>query len=307
MIKLAGKISIILILSISVFAQEEDEILDKLTKDIKNDTLFYTNALGSIFKSTTPNKGRLHVLGNVALTNADYTRGAFDGVPEELSSIAVSVNLATVMQVYKSNGLLNYLNLIIGTQQGLSNNEFESEYLSWWYESNYFAGLVFALKDNLTMAVSYLTATSPNLGTIGNEIDFAVSYYKSNFIGLWEPSLEVTVPLNEQKGVLLQAGLNPSLTINNKGQYPIGILFPVRFGAALLEYYLPDNDFTGFFSIGISMQMISKNIPDSFGKWNVFAGADFIIRDNELEKLDKPADTGGNFIITGKIGFGFIY
>ena len=101
-IKFAGKISVILILSISVFAQEEDEFLDKLTKDPKNDTLFYTNSLGSIFKSTTPNKGRIHVLGNVALTNADYTRGAFDGVPEELNSIAISVNLVTVMQVYKS-------------------------------------------------------------------------------------------------------------------------------------------------------------------------------------------------------------
>lgn len=291
-----------------VHSQEENLLLKHpIVKAAGNNTLFYTGVLGNILKSTTPNKGRAHVFSSALLTNADYSRGAFDGVPEELENFAVSFNMSAIFQILKSNGFIHHGTITFGTQQGLSNNDFDHKQLKWWYESNYYSGFTLVFSDILASAIHYLVATSPNIGTVGNELDFALSYIQKNSVGWWEPTLELSVPLGKSEGVLLQIAGNPSFNFFQKCNYSFTITFPLRAGAGIHGYYVENDDITKYFSIGITGQLSPRNIPETFGKWNLFMGADMVGRDEELAEIDIPFDNGGKIVVLGRVGLSILY
>lgn len=267
------------------------------------DTVFYSGVLGSISKSTTPNTGRTHMLGSISLTNADYSRGSFDGVPEELENFAISANLTAVFQTWKSNSLLRRSTLTIGTQQGLSNNDFDAQHLQWWYESNYHAAVIFVFPQQIATAINYLVSTNPNTGDLGNELDLSF-IFASNVLN---PSLEITIPLSNTNGLLLQLRVNPSLTLFEKSKNPLTLSFPVTFGAGLFNYFAPDDDFGGYVSAGLTAQLVPRIISAVYGKWNVFAGIDLIWREQSIAELAENFDNGGRLLILGRIGVGFIY
>ena len=147
----------------AVFSQNSSiDQLSVAAMPARDNTLFYTGVLGTIHKSTTPNVSRIHIRGNFTFTNADYTRAAFDGVPEELGSFAYSTTIAPAFQLLRSGSLFRQITLTIGTQQGLTGNGAASNQLQWWYEANFFSGFVFVFPHNISGAFSYLLSTVPN-------------------------------------------------------------------------------------------------------------------------------------------------
>ncbi|HEX3020309.1 MAG TPA: hypothetical protein VHP36_08395 [Chitinispirillaceae bacterium] len=270
-------------------------------------TLTYTGVLGTIFKTTTTNKSRTHVLGSLTLSNADYSRGAFDGVPEELKNFVTSFNLATSVQIHKSKGSIRQITFTAGTQQGLTNNDFFAGNLKWWYEANFYCGVAFAFPFNLASAVSYLLATSPNTGGVANELEVAFSYTSNKILGQFGPSLEIAIPVSGSNGLLLQAGIDPSLSFFKESKLPLSISFPLRFGAGLWGYHVSGEDFTGYISTGVSSQLIVKAIQEEYGKWEIFIGMDILGRGDALSEVDLPADNGGNVIVSARLGFRFLY
>ena len=81
-----------------------------------------------------------------------------------------------MFQLLRSGGLFRQITLTVGTQQGLTNNQLSSNQLQWWYEGNFFSGVVFAFPYNISGAFSYLLATVPNAREVANELELAISY-----------------------------------------------------------------------------------------------------------------------------------
>jgi hypothetical protein len=272
----------------------------------RDNTLFYTGVLGTIHKSTTPNVSRIHIRGNFTFTNADYTRAAFDGVPEELGSFAYSTTIAPAFQLLRSGSLFRQITLTIGTQQGLTGNGAASNQLQWWYEANFFSGFVFVFPHNISGAFSYLLSTVPNTGAVSNELELTFSYTGRSLLGQWNPSLEAAIPLDEARGFLIQAGVDPSISFFQKSNLPLPF-FPLRLGAGLFGYHVPEIDFSGYLSAGLTGQLALKSIQDIFGRWELLIGADLIARNDQLANVNFPDDKGGNVLVVGRAGFQFLY
>jgi hypothetical protein len=273
----------------------------------RDNALFYTGVLGTIYKSSTPNTSRVHVRGELYFTNADYSRAAFDGVPEGLDDFAYSATIATIFQVLRSGGLFRQISLTVGTQQGLTDNHLSSSQLQWWYEGNFFSGVVFAFPHNISSAVSYLLATVPNAGAVANELELAVAYSGYSFLGQWNPSLEAAIPLGESNGFLMQVGIDPSVNLFQKSKLPLSFSFPLRLGAGLFGYHTPEADFSGYLSAGLTVTLAPEFIQDIYGKWEFLAGVNLIARNDQLANADLPDDKGGNVIVVGRLGFQFLY
>jgi hypothetical protein len=271
-------------------------------------SLYYTGVLGSILNSSTPNMASAHVLSSLRLSNADYPRGSFDAIPEELSSFAIAPTLTTVFQLWKTDDFLRDITLTLGTQQGLTNKKFDNtRQINAWYESNFYAGVVFAFPRNIATAVTYSLGTSPNIGTWADELDFAFAYAGENNVGLWEPSIELSVPLGGTDGVLTQVIANPSFSFFKNKQFPLTVSIPVRFGAGLFGYHVPEDNFTGYFSAGLISQFSIADVPKDFGNWYLAFGVDFLVRDDQFANARTPADNGGNLVIIGNVGISFLY
>lgn len=225
----------LLFLLTGAFCQESSSLdqLPTIAIPARDNSLFYTGVLGTIHKSSTPNSSRVHVRGEFIFTNADYSRAAFDGVPEELDNFLYSTTIATMFQLLRSGGLFRQITLTVGTQQGLTNNQLSSNQLQWWYEGNFFSGVVFAFPYNISGAFSYLLATVPNAREVANELELAISYSGNSIAGQWKPSLEAAIPLGESNGFLIQAGLDPSVSFFQKNKLPLSFTFPLRLGAGL--------------------------------------------------------------------------
>jgi hypothetical protein len=179
---------IILTSGIPVYGQKSapEEQQSAVPVPTSPNSLYYTGVLGSLLNSSTPNMGRAHVLGSLRLSNADYPRGSFDAIPDKLSSFAIAPLLTTVFQLWKTDDFLRDITLTLGTQQGLTNKKFSnSRQINAWYESNFYAGVVFAFPRNVATAVTYSLGTSPNIGTWADELDFALAYAGENIVGLW--------------------------------------------------------------------------------------------------------------------------
>ncbi len=304
------KINILILVFLTGIAFNQNNPIEQLPMTsipANPNTVFYTGVLGTIYKSTTVNTSRAHSLLNFTFSNADYSRAAFDGVPEELKNFAYSTNLALVFQLLRTGSLFRQIGLTIGTQQGLTNSNPNADQLQWWYEGNFYSGVVFAFPHNLAGAISYLLATTPNTGDAAHELELAFSYTSNNILGQWGPSLEAAVPLGNSDGFLLQAGIDPSFTLFQKSRLPLSLSFPLRVGAGLLGYHVPDNDFTGYLSVGISSELKPGFIPDTYGQWQLFFEVDLLARDDGLANRNLPEDTGGNVVVTGRLGFRFLY
>jgi|GEM_PF-3469125 hypothetical protein len=304
------RIGFFLLVSLTGALQSQNSSLEQLpisAMPARDNSLFYTGVLGTIHKSTTPNTSRVHVRGEFNFTNADYSRAAFDGVPEELGNFAYSVTIAPIFQLLRSGSLFRQIAFTIGTQQGLTDNQLSSNQLQWWYEANFFSGFVFVFPHNISSAVSYLLATVPNAGAVANELELAVSYSGSGSLGQWNPSLEAAIPLSESRGFLIQAGVDPSIRFFQKSVLPLSLSFPLRIGAGLFGYHVPETDFSGYLSAGLNAKLSLKPIQDIYGRWEFLIGADLIARNDQLANVNFPDDKGGNVIVVGRVGFQFLY
>ena len=114
-------------------------------------------------------------------------------------------------------------------------------------------------------------------------------------------------PVRRSQGFLIQAGVDPSISFFQKSNLPLSLSFPLRLGAGLFGYHVPEIDFSGYLSAGLTGQLALKSIQDIFGRWELLIGADLIARNDQLANVNFPDDKGGNVLVVGRAGFQFLY
>jgi hypothetical protein len=270
--------------------------------------LYFSGSLGSIYKSATPSNGKVHLSGSFRISNADYTRSSFDGVPEALNSIGFSTGISSIFQLYRNTHNNSQLSLTIGSQQSLTTGKLSGNFgLNAWYESNYYAGILFATTKELSFCITYLMAVAPNVAAYAQEFDIAMAYFSTNRVGNWKPSVEISIPFAQSDGFLLQILLTPTIiSLFKQSSWPLAIGLPVKAGAGLFGYHVNHDNFTGYISFGLVAQLGLKNIGIDFGNWDISLGADLVIRDSKIANLS-PQDKAGNLVIIAGLGISFLY
>ncbi|MEW6117461.1 MAG: hypothetical protein AB1553_11230 [Nitrospirota bacterium] len=268
------------------------------------------DSLGTILKDTTPSPGKVHVIGSLGISTADYTRGKFDDVREELNDIAVSGTLKVVFGLFERNqGWLRNLNLVVASQNALSDkapfdNATDPKI---WYESNNFAALTTRTSDDLLFGVTYTAFTSPNdVSGTSEEVAAAVLYTGKNFIGGLSPQAKIVFPVDAGDGYFAGVSITPGFNpIQGSG---LTLKVPIEAGLGFDDFYgTDDDDVLAYGSAGLVASLPLKFIPKEYGNWSFSAGVHMIVRDKAIANAEKPLDDADNTVVYGTAGLSFIY
>lgn len=69
----------------------------------KKSFLYLTN-LGDIEEAESANLGRVHLSSAIAVSNTDYSRGAFDGVPDDLDELVFGAAARLSAELFEEAG-----------------------------------------------------------------------------------------------------------------------------------------------------------------------------------------------------------
>lgn len=273
-------------------------------------TITYTSVLGDIEHTRTPNRGRIHVGGNVGAETADYFRGVFDDVPEGLDEIAVGPDLSVIVELWRGGQAdwLQNLTLTVGTQNNLADQvQPVDSSVRDWYESNNFVGLGARLAGDWLLGVIYTVYTSPNdVSPTAEEVAVAGSYRGDNFLGRLAPQLKVAKRVDPDRGVYTELRLTPSLTLFEGAAYPLTLRAPLTLGVGFDDYYAGE-DVAGFIGVGLNGSIPLAFIPSDYGVWRFTGGVEIFIRDDELRRQDGPFGSRDTAVVIGSVSISFVY
>lgn len=180
-----------------------------------------------------------------------------------------------------------------------------------WYESDFVTGLTFGLA-NWEAGVSYTAYTSPShsFGTV-QEVGVTLALDDTGVTMLplpLSPHVALAIELNGQadggasEGTYAEIGVEPGFDL------PVGSLalsFPLTLGASLNNYYedggLVDDAF-GFLDFGLLLT-VPLNVPESYGSWELAAGAHALLLGDYLESLNG----GRGSQVIGSVAFSIGY
>jgi hypothetical protein len=301
---LMGLVVMVLMASAPVSAQE---------RELKQ--LVYLTSEGDVFRASTPNLSRIHLHGDLTLASADFFRGTFRGVQEDLgwSDFAVKPTLAMTLELFKNWNMIRELNLTAGMETGFSRTDpfprGELSSFNYWYMANPYVGLSARLVGGVLAGVTYTYYDSPNqaLQTEGlgvfDELAFTLKYIAPDTLGWFEPSVKLGFP-DGNDGVYIELSARPAFQFMLQ-QSPVTVSFPVILGIGLDDYYEGEN-VEAFLTAGVLGSMPLPLSPAQWGDWRLNAGLDFTFRDDALEDLHR-FDDGGSVVTRALIGVSFMY
>jgi hypothetical protein len=168
-IRFFGLVLVVIMLSVPVSAQQEKKQLVYLTSE------------GDVFRAMTPNTARIHVHGDFTLSTADFFRGTFRGVEEDIGDLAWKPSLGLTLELFKNWHVFREVNLTVGMETGFSDTDpFPRGQLdspASWYLANPHVGVSTRLVGGLLGGVTYTYYSSPNdaLDTF-DEVALALKY-----------------------------------------------------------------------------------------------------------------------------------
>ena len=266
-----------------------------------------------------PNLGRISINGGVDIPNKYY----FRGIVQETEDFIMQPYLNLTFKLYEDEaGVLNAINVTTGIWNSLHWGPTGSTPLAGdphrWYEADVIAGVNAVLFKDLTLGVTYTAYTSPNgfFNTV-QEIALGASFNDSKLLGAFalNPSVTLAFELDGQadaglhKGIYLQLGVAPGLTVNEGSRYPVTITFPATLGLSLDDYYERigvggSDDTFGYFDFGMNLSLPLAFIPASFGSWQLKGGLHGLVLGDNLRAAN-PGNSRMEFI--GSIGIAFTY
>lgn len=146
------------------------------------------------------------------------------------------------------------------------------------------------------------------------ELALSLGYNDAGLLGPFalNPSLLVAFELAGQadagrhRGVYLQLGVAPGVTLLEKTRTPVTITFPLLVGLSLSEYYEfgtgRDSTF-GYFSGGVSAAVGLGFVPAAFGSWQLKGGVSVLTLGDNLRRVNNRDDVE----VIGTLGLAFAY
>src|SRR5262245_44719476 len=230
-----------------------------------------------------PNTGRVSFSGGIDFPTDYYFRGIF----QEDENYIIQPYGELGFKLWDSkDGPLNNVTFSLGTWNSLDGGPSgvdgsASQDPKIWYESDFIVKLMTTWFEDFTAGLIYTAYMSPNdrFNTV-QELALSLSYNDAKFLGPFalNPALLFGFEMKGQadagahKGVYMQIGLTPGLTLLEKSQYPISLTFPILFGLSLSDYYefgTGNDDTFGYFQGGVAASVPLKFIPPDFGAWQI--------------------------------------
>lgn len=267
----------------------------------------YMGVLGDIQQSTTANPGRIHVSGSLSFATADYFRGGFDDVPDDLDEVAIGPSLSLIVELLRRpSGPLEGLSVTLGTQNNLADQvqPVDSEVHD-WYESNNFVGLAARFAGGWRAGTAYTIYSSPNdVSPTIHELAFAVGYGGDNVFGRLAPQAKVAARVDDNDGVYAELKVAPAFR-------PLGpvltLAVPVVVGAGFDDYYGADTGTSVYGSVGLTAGFPLRFVPPEYGAWTFAVGGDVLVRDGDVRRTGRGFDDQDTIVVIGRASLDLVY
>lgn len=189
-----------------------------------------------------------------------------------------------------------------------------------WYESDLYVGVGLDTEMGLSAGVSYVAYMSPSnsFGTV-QEIDLDVAYDDSGLYGddmddlgfainpylLWAFEVDKTRfgTIKNKKGIYMELGMEPTVTVMQNSDYPVAIGVPVTVGLSLDNYYLPNDnpngsnpgdETFGYASVGLGLAVPLSFIPARLGSFSAGVSGEWLALGTNLQRYNNgPVHNGG--------------
>jgi hypothetical protein len=180
-----------------------------------------------------------------------------------------------------------------------------------WYESDFFAGMIFTMGGGLTVTPMFTAYTSPNkMFKTVKEVSFKAAYSDADKLGKFALSpyalvafeVEGNADGGQHSGKYLELGIAPGVPVaGGKASFT----FPVKLGLSLSDYYEgpSTHDTLGFFDVGVAGSVPLSFIGKAYGAWALRGGLDFLA----LGDNTKYINHGDGTKVVGQIGIGLSY
>jgi hypothetical protein len=264
-----------------------------------------------------PNTGRISLSAGVDYTTHYY----FRGILQEDSDWIVQPYGEVTFRLYQGEGALSSVfatlgiwNSLHGGPTGADGGPLSRDPKS-WYEVDFYGKLGVTLFQDLTAAFVYTAYISPNdrFQTV-EEVGLGLAYNDAKLLGPFalNPSVVLAFEIDGQadagrdKGIYLQLGIAPGVTLFEKGPVPVALSFPMTLGLSLDDYYefgTGNDDTFGYFSGGVTAAVPLKFIPAAFGNWTAKAGVQFLTLGDNLERINNR----DSFEVIGTFGLALTY
>jgi hypothetical protein len=186
-----------------------------------------------------------------------------------------------------------------------------------WYEADFYTKLSATILDDFAAAAIYTAYMSPNdrFNTV-QELALSLGYNDSKLLGPFalNPSVLLAFEVKGQsdtgrsRGVHLQLGVSPGLTLLARSRAPVSLTFPLLVGLSLSEYYERigvggDDDTFGYLSGGAAASVPLRFIPADFGAWQARAGVSVLYLGDNLQRFN----SGNDVEVIGNVGIALTY
>ncbi len=273
-------------------------------------------ATGAHAQDKGPNTGRISLSTGVDVTTDYY----FRGIVQEDQDYIIQPWGDVTFKLLEGAGPLTNLGLTLGLWNSLHGGPSGVEGPTRvdpkiWYEADFYAKVGATFFEDLSTAVIYTAYMSPNdaFATV-QELAVSLGYNDSKLLGPFalNPNVLLAFEVKNQadagdsRGVYLQLGVAPGLTLLEKGPVPVTLSFPLTVGLSLSDYYefgTGDDDTFGYFSAAVAASVPLTFIPADFGSWQAKASLTFLTLGDNLRDVNNRDRT--EFI--GAVGIALTY
>jgi hypothetical protein len=186
-----------------------------------------------------------------------------------------------------------------------------------WYELDWSIGARADLVGGFDASIIYTEYTSPSRGlpdtskNIVMHLGFNDTPYLEQFAV--HPYAEVLIETDgmvgtdNDNGIYLELGINPSITLDETGEYPVKLSLPVAAGFSLGNFYADgdgDSQFFGGVRIGLNASVPLTFMNNAgYGTWTADAGATFwLFGDGVKDANEGPAGKNPNGAVVFNLG-----